>query len=77
MEVAAEHRVDVAALPSPPPQVLTERHKYLRRHPLDRTPAGVAVVEQVGIAPQFIVEIGRIETEVGTDADVLEFRFNV
>lgn len=72
VEVAAEDGVSVRVPPSLPAEVLSEREQGLWRHPLDGSPVGIAVVEQVRIAEEFLVEVGVVEGEIAADTHVVD-----
>src|ERR1700756_1914681 len=72
IEIFTKNGFDVSGFPSTPTQVFAESQEGLRRHPLDRPPTCVAVVKQVWVAREFLVEIREVEREVGAPTHVVD-----
>jgi hypothetical protein len=53
----------VGVSPTPVAEVFPHGEEGLRGHPLDRPPTGVALVEQVWVAGEFVEEVGIVEGE--------------
>src|SRR5690349_1335842 len=63
-EVAAQDGPDIGATPAASAEVFGDGEQRFRSHPLDRAPAGVALVEHLRVAGEFCDEILVVEGEV-------------
>ena len=72
MEVLPCDGLYLGLSPTPVAEVFAHGEEGLRGHPLDRPSAGVALVEQVWAAGEFVEEVGVVEGEVTAEADVVD-----
>ncbi|BBY27119.1 hypothetical protein GCM10023114_51280 [Mycolicibacterium sediminis] len=72
MEVLPCDGLYLGLSPTPVAEVFAHGEEVLQGHPLDRPSAGVALVEQVWAAGEFVEEVGVVEGEVTAEADVVD-----